>query len=114
MDSDFLSWVNGEVDRRGWRNAELARRMGVSDATVSRTLSGEHAPSFEFCVGLARALGELPETVLRRAGLLPPLPGIDGDASIARTLDVMRRLTPQVREEVVQYVLWRYEQQKGE
>lgn len=36
-------------------NAELARRMGVDPATVSRVLAGRNGPSTRFMAGLQRA-----------------------------------------------------------
>lgn len=112
MSEDFLTWIQAALKERGWNYSELGRRIGMMPSGVSRIMSGENSPSFEFCVGVARAFKVAPEDVLRRAGLLPPLPQIDGDASIAKTLEVMKRLTPQEREEVLAYVLWRYEQQR--
>ena len=36
-------------------NAELARRMGVDPATVSRVLAGRNGPSTRFMAGLRQA-----------------------------------------------------------
>lgn len=36
-------------------DAELARRMGVNPATVSRVLAGRNGPSTRFVAGLQRA-----------------------------------------------------------
>lgn len=36
-------------------NADLARRMGVDPATVSRVLAGRNGPSTRFVTGLQRA-----------------------------------------------------------
>ena len=112
MDGEFVDWLIRQVEARGWSYRELSRRAGLSPSAVSKVVSRERNPGFDFCVNIAKPLGMEPEEVLRLAELLPPLPGIDGDASIAKTVDVMRRLRPQVREEVVAYVVWRYEQGK--
>ncbi|WP_370876441.1 helix-turn-helix domain-containing protein [Amycolatopsis thermophila] len=42
---------------RGWTGLELARRSGVSTATVSRVLAGKTRPMPETAQALARALG---------------------------------------------------------
>ena len=70
----FSQWIISELDDRGWSYNELARRSGLSSATVSTVLSGKSNPGLEFCNGVASAFGIPPENVLRRAGLLPSVP----------------------------------------
>jgi len=106
--SKLSDYLNEEIERRGWSKRELARRAGISSAQVTDVLNERANPGVEFCVKVGDALRVAPEKILRMAGLLPPLPGIDGDAAIAETVELMRRLTPEVREEVVAYVVWRY------
>lgn len=74
METDFVNWLMVEIDNHGWTHAEFARRAGVSRANVSMVLSNQKGIGVDFCTGVARALGESPEAVLRRAGLLPALP----------------------------------------
>lgn len=74
MEKDFANWLMREIEERGWTNAELARRAGISAPNVSMVISGQKGIGWEFCLGIARALGYPPEDVLRRAGLLPPIP----------------------------------------
>lgn len=100
---DMTEWLDQERIDRGWSLRELGRRAGVSHAQVSHVLSGSSLPGWDFCVGVARALGLAPELVLRRAGLLPPIPergaeeeellGLFGDqpAPVRRTLLSMLR-----------------------
>lgn len=42
---------------RGWSQAELARQMGVTEATVSRWESGDRSPNWFTARKLARTLG---------------------------------------------------------
>lgn len=97
MEKDFSTWLMTELEKRGWTNSELARRAGVVPSTVSMILSNQKQPGLDFCVGVARALGELPETILRRAGLLPPLPAAVEEENevlqIYRTLPATQRRT---------------------
>jgi transcriptional regulator with XRE-family HTH domain len=74
MEKEFRNWLAEELERRGWSSSELARRAGVVPSTVSQVLSGANRPGFDLCIGVAQALGERPDYMLRRAGLLPPLP----------------------------------------
>jgi transcriptional regulator with XRE-family HTH domain len=69
--SDFL---NDEIEDRGWSKRELARRSGISSAQVTDVMNERAKAGAEFCVSVARALGEEPEDMLRLAGILPPLP----------------------------------------
>lgn len=72
--NEFGEWLTGEAYNRGWSLNELARRAGRGSSTISMIATGQNRPGWDVCVSLAHALGELPETVLRRAGLLPALP----------------------------------------
>lgn len=53
--------------------AALAKRLGRSQATVSRWISGATAPDYESCLRLAKIIGRPPREVLRAAGLDPLL-----------------------------------------
>ena len=71
---NFPEWLLGEIEKRGWTQAELARRAEVTPAQISRVLSQAQQPGPDTCTGIARALRISPEEVFRRAGLLPPQP----------------------------------------
>lgn len=114
MEKDFVDWLIAEMNARGWNNSELARRAGVVPSTISMVVSRQKRPGLDLCVGIASALHIPPEDVLRSAGLIPPMPGIDEDASFSRTLEVMKKLTPDERQAVLEYAIWRYERQQGE
>ncbi len=72
--TDFAEWLNGELQKRGWNQAELARRAGISREAVSTTLSRKRKPGFQVCSGIAHAFGIPIMDVFRLAGLTPPLP----------------------------------------
>ncbi|MCL4295723.1 MAG: helix-turn-helix domain-containing protein [Anaerolineae bacterium] len=74
MDNKLSTWIVEQLRDRGWSHRELGRRAGVSGAAVSRVISGEQNPGWDFCAGVAKALGEPPERLFRLAGLLPPEP----------------------------------------
>jgi transcriptional regulator with XRE-family HTH domain len=97
MANDFIEWLTVEITQRGWTNSELARRAELVPSTVSQVLSGRSNPGLDFCIGVARALGEQPERILRRAGLLPPLPAAVEEENevlqIYRTLPQTQRRT---------------------
>lgn len=79
----FAEWLVNQVETRDWSYAELARRAGVSGAMVSLVVNEQKNPGSEFCSGIARALDIPPETVFRKAGLLPSQPDKSERAELA-------------------------------
>jgi transcriptional regulator with XRE-family HTH domain len=73
MQSSFSIWLVGEIQKRGWPQAEFARRAGISGASVSRVISGDSRPGDEFIAGAARAFSMPVESVMRLVGKLPDL-----------------------------------------
>ncbi|MBA3533695.1 MAG: helix-turn-helix transcriptional regulator [Ardenticatenales bacterium] len=67
---DFAEWLQGELDRRGWDQAELARRSGITTAQVSRVISGGRNAGADFCIAIANALNLSREEVFRARGWL--------------------------------------------
>jgi transcriptional regulator with XRE-family HTH domain len=95
MSKDFLQWVEFELQRRSWRNADLAREGQMSESTVSRVLNGGSRVSYEFCNGVAVAFKIRPEPLYRHAGLTPPLPAaVEEEQEIVHTI---RKLPPHDR-----------------
>jgi transcriptional regulator with XRE-family HTH domain len=71
----FSEWLNEQMQREKWSQADLARAAGLGPATIFKMLNSKskrHDP--ESCLGIARALGMAPETVFRAAKLLPTEP----------------------------------------
>lgn len=68
---DFKWWLLERLDERGWSQADLARRSGLSPAQVSRLASGVRQPGLDACLRLAQALGLSLDHVCGVAGLLP-------------------------------------------
>lgn len=91
----FGIWILEELEDRGWSMSELARRSGVTHATISRIVSGERNPSAKMCVAIARALKMQSEEVMRLAGLLPSKP--DETLDIERALYLFNQLSPTQR-----------------
>jgi len=94
----FNEWLLQEIERSGLSNSEIARRGGISHARISQVLAGQN-PGADFCIGIARGLGLIPEDVLRRAGILPPLP--PAVAEEREVVGLLRRLGASMRETAV-------------
>jgi len=67
----FSHWLQGEINKRGLTQADLARKSGISKAYISRIFSENREPSAGTLKAFATALNLPPETVYRAAGLLP-------------------------------------------
>ena len=69
----FSEWLKKELSERNWSQLDLLNRMGdyqISQAQLSRILSGVREASAEVCIGIAHAL-EIPrEEVFRIRGWL--------------------------------------------
>ncbi|GAC1613991.1 MAG: hypothetical protein NVS4B7_05800 [Ktedonobacteraceae bacterium] len=76
----FAQWFSGQLRQRAWTQGKLIVQSGSSDvqrlssAAVSRYSTGKTLPDAGSCQKIARALGLPIELVLRKAGLLNPLP----------------------------------------
>lgn len=68
---EFITWINAELDQRGWSRSEAARRGGFSSSTLDKVVGGFSKPGPILCRGLARAFGLPPDEVFRLAGILP-------------------------------------------
>ena len=73
MMQELQAWLMMECERRNLSWAEASRRVGVAPNTISGIMSGQR-PGLEVCKALAGYFDRPPETVLRLAGHLPPIP----------------------------------------
>jgi len=72
LDVTFVKWLDTELDKRNLNRSQLARKAGISHASLSIIYSGDRNPGVEVCTAIANALKLPPEPVYRMAGLLPP------------------------------------------
>lgn len=68
--SELWGWIDAQLKTRGWSQADLARRSGISSATITRIKTGERGIGPEVCAAIARSFGYPPELVMRKAGLI--------------------------------------------
>jgi len=58
--TDFSNWIRTETKRRGWSQASLAERAGLSRSSISGMLtSGRRKPGMKFFSGIETAF-EMP------------------------------------------------------
>lgn len=109
MDKDFVTWLNDEMNRRGWTNSELHRRSGMANSTISMILGGQKNPGWDFCAAIAKALDRPAEQVFRLAGLLPPLPAGE-DAAFQELIELARNMSPEDRKAVLEFARFKFRQ----
>jgi transcriptional regulator with XRE-family HTH domain len=69
--TNFPEWLQTELDKRRWSQAELAYSAGISRAVVNKLLNRKTYPQPDTLQAIARAFKIPVETVYRAAGLLP-------------------------------------------
>jgi transcriptional regulator with XRE-family HTH domain len=70
--TEFASWLQNEMNERGWNNSELARRAGVSRGAIGNVLRGDRGVGKDIGRGIAKALNLPPEEIYRMVDILPP------------------------------------------
>jgi|GEM_PF-611386 transcriptional regulator with XRE-family HTH domain len=109
---EFKDWVLNWLNKKGWNQAELAARAGVTRTAISDILSGRRNPGPDLCTAIARALNLPPETVFRAAGLLPPVPASEEQQDTLMYL--YSQLPQKEREEVLEYIRFKLEKAEKE
>ena len=64
----FGSWLLSQMARHAMATVDLAARLGVNHATVSRWTSGRRSPSARHCYRLASVFNAGPDYILALAG----------------------------------------------
>jgi transcriptional regulator with XRE-family HTH domain len=107
---NFSDWLENQLKLMNMTPAELARASGKAPAVISRVLNGDRKPEPDTLIAIARALNLPPETVFRAAGLLPP---VSPDTEYAeQILHLLRQLSPQEQEEILELLRFKAERQK--
>ena len=74
MNIQFSKWLMNKLIEKGWSQAELAYKAGVSRTAISDVISEKRSAGTELCRAIARAFNLPPELIFRKAGLLPAAP----------------------------------------
>lgn len=83
MSDELVVWLTEAIEARGWSMRELARRAGLSHATVSQVLSQQQKPTWNFCAAVARPLRVPEDTVFMLAGLKRrPAPAVEEEREV--------------------------------
>ncbi len=110
--SEFVRWLQAEMDKRGWAQADLARESGLSRGAVGNVLRQERDPGKDFLIGIAYALKYPPEMVFRIAGVLPE---VSEDTEKSEQLLHLYRLLPEAQQnQLLEYARFLVAQMEAE
>lgn len=68
--SDFTQWLQNELKKKGWTQADFARATGISPTQVARIISGERGLGIESLVSISNVFNISPITLLEKLGLI--------------------------------------------
>lgn len=96
---EFSDWLRIQLQDKGWTNAELARRVGVSQTYIGNlvrgyspnTKSGKARPSVAVVDRMAKALNIPLDEARLVAGYAPQL---DRPVSAKEAIELIRRMIP--------------------
>jgi len=92
--SKFSDWILDELRERDWSQADLARKSGLTRATISYYLGPKSkSPDENALRKIAKAFNLPVEFVFQKAGILPSNPEED-DPFIAEIIFITRELPP--------------------
>jgi transcriptional regulator with XRE-family HTH domain len=111
MTTKFASWLNAALAEKGWTQAELARRSGLTRQVISYYFSEKSKQPDETALQKIAKAFKLPvQQVYRAAGILPP------DKEISEEIEqILHELAGMSREEQLEalsYIRWRNNQRK--
>lgn len=77
----FANWLEDRLRERDWSGRDLARRAGIAHSSVNRALhpNPDRRLGLKVVRAIAVTLGVPEDEAVRRAGLLPRLPGSSYD-----------------------------------
>ena len=106
----FVEWLDAELSARGWSRAELARRAGVTEASLSLIYSGDREPGTKICKGIAKALKLPDDVVYRVAGLLDVKP--NEDQTVSEITHIYHELDEENQQDLLDYARLRLQKQE--
>lgn len=92
MNTDFINWLERELDKRNWNHSDLARAAGRSYGAISHLTNGLSNPTIGICNDMADAMN-IPRKLMReRAGLIERE---EGQSDIIDELSYLANLLPE-------------------
>lgn len=102
MEEYFREWFDKKLDGKGWDRAELSRRSGINDSTLSAIYNGKRGAGPEIIQALSDVFDCSLEEIFRALGLRKK---VSPDTELKEHLDhSWSELTPEEQEDVLSYI----------
>lgn len=111
----FHEWLQAELDKREWSQAEFSRQSGIDTGTISNVLNDVRKPGPEFCRDAARGLKVPQRVVFVAAGLMDDDDPNDGDISpsLWEAINLLRQLPEEERDREIAALRIRAKRPRG-
>lgn len=100
-ENTFSTWLLHELNRRGWSQADLARKAYMTTSTVSNLLNGRRQVGLGTANSLAKAFRVPVPEILSVAGLIPKIP--ESTAEEEQLLYLFRQMNEDQRRDLLLY-----------
>ena len=98
--SDFSEWITEQINERGWKKSELAKRSGLDRSYTFQIIAGKRRPGAVACRAISKGL-DVPEvTVFRQIGYLTEDPVID--PSVETFITILSQLSEEDQSELLE------------
>ena len=91
-ESALVPWLERQLAAREWRQADLARGLGISTGMVSNWLTGQRRVSPYYCERIAALFGADVDYLLALAGHRPMVLSTDPDDPVEQLATKLRRI----------------------
>jgi len=99
---NFGSWLQSELDKREWTQADLARRSGMNSALVSYLTNGTRKLGLSSAIILSKTLRVPIETILAEAGHIQQ--PSQNEAKESQLLYLFRLLPEDEQDRMIAYI----------
>jgi len=107
------NWIYQELNKRHWSQAELARKCGVTTATISRIMTGDRKIGTEVAQKIAKAFDIPASEVFEIAGLLPHQKNDERADKLAHRINQLPEEDQNMVENFIETLLMKRGNEKG-
>ena len=107
---NFSEWINQELKKRGWSQADLARASGRDPGVISNLINNRRGYGADLVKDIAIGLKVPQEIAMRAAGILQPVPEItEQNEEISYLFDQLKK---EGKEDLIIYARFLLEKQE--
>jgi len=106
----WAKWVQDELDKRDWSQADLVRASKKSRGTISKSINGINEPDTKTVAAICDAFGYPREKGYRIVGILGPELNVDGQTQ--ELTYYFHKLDVDNKDDVLDYAKNRFEKQE--